>query len=58
MASTFVAESRVDVLSRVKASKALALYYVQLGLNLLWTPLFFVKKKVRTSPSSERVGLR
>ena len=31
---------------RVKASKAIALYYVQLGLNLLWTPLFFVKKQV------------
>ncbi|KAJ3523236.1 hypothetical protein NM688_g8761 [Phlebia brevispora] len=27
------------------ASKAITLYYVQLGLNFLWTPLFFVKKQ-------------
>lgn len=27
------------------ASDALNLYYIQLGLNMLWTPLFFGLKK-------------
>lgn len=28
------------------ASEGIALYYAQLALNVLWTPLFFVKKQV------------
>lgn len=33
------------------ASEGIALYYAQLALNLLWTPLFFVQKQVCAVPS-------
>ncbi|EJD01121.1 TspO/MBR-related protein [Fomitiporia mediterranea MF3/22] len=38
-------DNDINLSSREDAALGLKLYYVQLGLNLAWTPLFFVAKR-------------
>jgi benzodiazapine receptor len=44
--------NRIDARCSDDLSLGIALYYAQLGLNVIWSPLFFEHRQVRTHHST------
>jgi tryptophan-rich sensory protein len=53
LSTTYLPQYLIDIylLHRLEAYSGLKIYYIQLGLNLLWTPLFFGLKQVSRNDS-------